>query len=200
MLRIAIIPARGGSTRIPRKNIKLFHGRPILEYSVMVARATRLFTSGIWVSTEDREIARVAADLGVYVHHRSPAFARDEVGTQEVMRNALDEIDPVGVIEAACCIYPCAPLMRMTDLMTGYGLLTTRVGAIYVHSVGPDGVDAGQWYWGRAKAFVYSTPLTKAYPYVLPAERTCDINTPEDWARAEHLYAQMILHKEAGQR
>jgi CMP-N-acetylneuraminic acid synthetase len=80
--------------------------------------------------------------------------------------------------------------MRVDDLRDGYERL--RKGhAPYVYSVGPDFIDAGQWYWGRAADFLAGVPLDQAELYVLPADRVCDINTPADWLRAEEMYAAM---------
>ena len=109
MSAIAIIPARGGSRRIPRKNIRPFFGTPMIGYSILAARDSGLFHE-IYVSTEDSEIARVAWQLRAKLHPRSPDLSEDAVGTQEVMRNALLELYPGEGTrpDFACCIYPCA--------------------------------------------------------------------------------------------
>lgn len=193
MSSVAIIPARGGSRRIPGKNIKEFHGQPILVYSIKTAQASGLFDAGIWVSTEDSDIARVAWDAGAKVHPRQKALAEDHVGTQEVTRAALAELYPRGspakLPDFTCCIYPTAPLMLVADLHAGYVLAAARFKP-YAFAVGLDGVGAGQWFWGQTAAFLDEVPLEgNSELFHLPVERTCDINTTEDWIRAERLWA-----------
>jgi len=191
--RVAIIPARGGSTRIPGKNIREFHGRPILEYSIDTALRSGLFDAGVWVSTEDPKIARVAWAAGAKLHPRQMALAENDVGTQEVMRAVLLELYPPGgthaLPEFACCIYATAPLMTVADLRMGFALVAAGIKQ-YVFSTGYE--DAGQWYWGKSKAFVDGIPLEgNSLGHLLPAERVCDINVEADWRRAEQLYTQL---------
>jgi pseudaminic acid cytidylyltransferase len=200
-LNVAIIPARGGSQRIPRKNIRPFRGQPIIAYSIEAAKLSRQFDA-IYVSTDDDEIAAVAHRLGVYTLKRDEQYARDEVGTQEVMRNAIASLacgstEAYGGIEAACCIYPTAPLMDPGDIITGYNYLL-KCQAAFAFSVGTEPLqDAGQFYWGRPASFVYRWPLhgPDTVMVAIDSKRVCDINTEEDWARAERMYA--TLHKEA---
>jgi len=193
---IAVIPARAGSRRIPGKNAREFRGRPIFEYSVQAALDTGIFTR-IFVSTDDSYIASRAYRMGVNVLPRPDKLAVDNVGTQEVMADALRTIEHewmhVPKPTYACCIYATAPLMHFTDLITGYLKLRTR-DVPYVYTVGPDWQDAGQWYWGKARCFMDDVPLDGALFHVLPGTRVCDINTEEDWLRAEQMYDQ--LHKD----
>ena len=191
---IAIIPARGGSTRIPRKNIKLFHGNPIISYSICAADDSDLFERVI-VSTEDHDIAEVATRYGAEVSWRDPHYAQNEIGTQAVARHVLEaEGEEYGI---ACVIYPTAPLMRLEDLHKGYGIMVTEPAMVrFAYSVGPDQVtDAGQFYWGRVQAFLDNEPLNMPAQRVrkipVPAEHFCDINTPEDWERAETMYTRL---------
>lgn len=109
MDRLAIIPARGGSKRIPRKNIRPFLGRPVIAYSIAAARASGLFDRVI-VSTDDEEIAAVARANGAEVPFlRSAANSDDHATTLDVVREVLDR---VGVAyEAVCCLYAAAPLV-----------------------------------------------------------------------------------------
>ena len=196
MTAIAIIPARGGSRRIPGKNIKLFHGQPIILYSVSAALHSGLFNE-VYVSTDNLDILRVceASSYDVTVIERDPKLAHDSVGTQEVVRDALTAVPKTDYV---CCIYATAPLMTVEDLKDGYDILisnftrySTHPPVPYVYTVGPDYQDAGQWYWGTYRAFVEGVSLDEGALYRLPPERTCDINTPEDWARAEQLYKDM---------
>lgn len=194
MSLVAIIPARGGSRRISGKNIRLFHGKPIIEYSIAAAKAAGFF-SRIYVSTDSPAISSVAYRAGADVLWRPDNLAKDNVGTQAVMADALSKIvsdhltiDPPAY---ACCIYATAPLMHHMDLISGYYQLRDS-GTPYVHPVGPNWQDAGQWYWGETPAFISGVSLDQAMLDPLPAERVCDINTEEDWARAEQLYANLI--------
>jgi N-acylneuraminate cytidylyltransferase len=195
--RVAIIPARGGSRRIPGKNIREFHGKPIICYSIETALRSRLFDAGVWVSTEDPAVAHVAWANGAKVHPRQKTLSENNVGTQDVMRAVLNELYPVGGRELplhACCIYATAPMMTASDLRQGFGQLAARLRP-YLYTTGQDGKDAGQWYWGLASAFANGVALEgNSHHYGLPEERTCDINTLDDWIRAERLYA--ALHME----
>ena len=114
---IAIIPARGGSKRIPRKNIKEFLGQPILKYSVDAAMQAGCFTE-VMVSTEDPEIARLAVSFGAKVPFlRSLENASDTAGTAEVLREVIEHYGMLGEqFEFLCCIYPAAPFVTPAKL------------------------------------------------------------------------------------
>ena len=193
MSAIAIIPVRGGSRRIPGKNIRLFHGKPIIQYSVEAARESKLFDE-VFVSTDHEGIGVVVSDMDVKVLMRPEALGHNSVGTQEVVRHALSTMwryeghDPA--IDHVCCIYATAPLMTVDDLMTGFSMLRGIVSP-YVYTVGPDHQDAGQWYWGTYAAFINGVELDYGQQYRLPADRTCDINVEADWLRAEQLYKDL---------
>lgn len=182
-MRVAIIPARGGSVRIPRKNVRDFRGRPMLHYPISAAYASCLFDS-IVVSTDSQYIADHARWAGASVHMREPDDGSR--GTQEV---AAEVLRAHGRADEACVIYPCSPLLEPGDLIRARAQMSD-FGCRYAMSVGPDDVDAGCFYFGDARAFLDGLPLetrlTLRYP--LPAERVCDINTPEDWARAESMF------------
>jgi N-acylneuraminate cytidylyltransferase len=193
MSLVAIIPARGGSRRIPRKNIRLFHGKPIIEYSIEAAKRAGFFAR-IYVSTDSPAISSVAYRAGADVLWRPDVLARDEVGTQAVMADALSTvvsdrltIDPP---RYACCIYATAPLMHYMHLIYGYCSLRQRR-APYCYSVDERGGDAGQWYWGETDAFIKGVSLDQAHFFSLADKRVCDINTEDDWQRAERMYAAL---------
>lgn len=123
-MKIAVIPARGGSKRIPRKNIKDFCGKPMIAWSITIAKSSGLF-SHIIVSTDDKEIAEVAAKWGAEVPFERPGNLSDDyTGTAEVVshatRWALDNNWPVS---AVCCIYATAPFMQVDDLKQGLSAL-----------------------------------------------------------------------------
>lgn len=116
-MNIAIIPARGGSKRIPRKNIKDFHGKPIIAYSIEAAKASGCFDKVI-VSTDDAEIAAVAKFYGANVPFiRATQLADDFTGTNAVVADALHRL---GINDGnACCIYATAPFLTQSAIIEG---------------------------------------------------------------------------------
>lgn len=182
MTAVAIIPARGGSRRIPRKNIRMFHGKPIIAYSIEAAKKSGLFDI-VYVSTDDHDIAEVAIDCGAMHIGRSEEMARDEVGTQEVMRDALLTLN--SRIDYACCIYPCAPMLKTVDLWYGHQALVSSEGEypfVYVD---------GWFYWGTFHTFTDQFNLDWGLYFQGPPHRWIDINTEEDWQRAERMYEEL---------
>lgn len=232
-MKLAIIPARGGSKRIPRKNIKLFLGRPIIEYSIRAALESGLFNQ-IIVSTDDEEIAAVARDAGADVPFmRPPELADDHAGTNAVVKHALTWLAAHGrKYDIACCIYATAPFVRADYLREGFAKLESN-NCSYVFSVtsfpfpiqrsirinGSGRIeslfpqytmirsqdleeayhDAGQFYWGKAEAFLKDVPLfsTASVPVVLPRYLVQDIDTLEDWRRAELMFRSLEAVEDA---
>ena len=121
---IAIITARGGSKRIPRKNVKLFCGKPIITYSIEAALRSRLFEE-VMVSTEDEEIARIAKEAGAQVPFmRSSESAGDYASTDDVLLEVLAAYKERGKdFDSFCCLYPTAPFVTAEKLKTAMGLL-----------------------------------------------------------------------------
>lgn len=117
MRKIAIITARGGSKRIPRKNIREFCGKPILAYSIEAARESGLFDT-VMVSTDDTEIAEIARRYGAEVpFYRSENTANDFATTNDVLLEVLEEYEKRGEhYELGCCIYPTAPFVTAEKL------------------------------------------------------------------------------------
>lgn len=117
MKRIAIITARGGSKRIPRKNILPFLGKPIVAYSIQAALDCGKFDE-VMVSTDDEEIAQIARDCGASVPFmRSEATSNDYAGTDDVLFEVLDEYEKRGqTFDIVCCIYPTAPFITAQKL------------------------------------------------------------------------------------
>lgn len=221
-MRLAIIPARGGSKRIPRKNIREFAGKPLIGYPIEIALRSGLFDRVI-VSTDDEEIASVASDLGADVPFlRPPELADDFTGTTEVMAHAVDwsQREWTTDLSAACCIYPTAPFIYVDDLEKGLALLesgdwqfvfsaATFASPIFrSFEMNDDGGlkmfypeqfetrsqdlpealhDAGQFYWGRPEAWLANKRIFEKYSSVvqIPRWRVQDIDTEEDWLRAE---------------
>jgi pseudaminic acid cytidylyltransferase len=123
-MKLAIIPARGGSKRIPRKNIKAFCGKPIIQYSIEAALKSRYFDE-VMVSTDDSEIREVAIQTGANVPFlRSSGNANDFATTADVIAEVLNEYSKLGVyFDYACCIYPTAPFVTPEKLRQGYDLM-----------------------------------------------------------------------------
>lgn len=224
MSNIAIIPARGGSKRIPRKNLAPFDGVPMIVRSIRTALDSGLFDQVV-VSTDDEEIAEVARVHGADVPFLRPAdLADDFTGTAAVIVHALQQLP---AFDYACCVYATAPLLQARYLRQGYELLAQHPDKSFAFSVCNFGFpvqraltldgqgaltalypefrdtrsqdlpeafqDAGQFYWGRTDAWlrgevVYS-PVS--LPVILPRHLVQDIDTPEDWKRAEYLYAAL---------
>lgn len=196
---VAIIPARGGSQRIPRKNIRPFYFDPILVYSIRTAQTSGLFDE-IIVTTDDDEIAEVASNYRASVYMRSSRMGHNDVGTQEVTRDVLLKYFRNQRPYAACCIYATAPLMDVQDLIRGRQLLR-HPHVAFAMSVGyPPLRDAAQFYFGKTQAFIDRTPLVGPDTRFVevPQERVCDINTEEDWKLAEQMYLALIRSKRNG--
>ncbi len=223
-MRIAVIPARGGSKRIPRKNIKPFCGRPILAYSIAAARETNLFDHVV-VSTDDIEIADAARENGAEVPFMRPAtLADDFTGTNAVVAHAIGWYRDNGLpVAHACCLYATAPMLDPACIRQGFEALqgSSKAFAFSITSyafpiqravrvLADGGVeaiypehrmtrsqdlehtyhDAAQFYWGTAAAFLADLPLFAPHSVgiVLPRHLVQDIDTPEDWERAELMY------------
>lgn len=227
-MNVAIIPARGGSKRIPRKNIKQFCGKPIIAHSILAARQSGLFDR-IIVSTDDKEISEVASAWGADVPFVRPQeLADDHTVTTDVIHHAIEWLHANDTVyEYACCIYPTAPLIRAEDLRQGYEQLSnsdklfalsvtefpspifralkkTKSNGLamfwpeYLNTRSQDLPeayhDAGQFYWGRAKAFLMGLSMFEEHslPIVLSRCLVQDIDTPADWEQAERMY-QLIF-------
>ena len=126
-MKIAIIPARGGSKRIPKKNIKDFCGKPIISYSIKTAIASNLFDK-IIVSTDDNEIANISKSYGAEIPFLRPrTLSGDEVNFPEVIAHAVNFMKEKGhLVNEVCGIYATAPFMMIDDLIKGYNVLKTN--------------------------------------------------------------------------
>ena len=123
---LCIIPARGGSKRIPRKNINDFMGKPIIAYSIEAALKSNLFDE-VMVSTDDEEIAEVAKNFGAKVpFFRSKENADDFATTVDVLIEVINEYEQLGKeFDSCCCIYPTAPLIKIEKLKSGFEKLNS---------------------------------------------------------------------------
>jgi len=227
-MRLAVIPARGGSKRIPRKNIRPFCGRPMIAWSIRAATESGCFDRVI-VSTDDEEIAVVARENGAEVPFMRPAELSDDyTGTSPVIAHAIAAMEAIASTPIAdvCCIYATAPFVLPADLRHGLEILH-QSGAEFAFSVTsyafpiqravritgdgriavfqPEHLatrsqdleeawhDAGQFYWGRSSAWKSGTPIfgSASAPVRLPRHRVQDIDTPEDWERAEWMFRSL---------
>lgn len=223
-MRLAVIPARGGSKRIPRKNILPFCGKPIIAWSIEAALASECFDAVV-VSTDDEEIASVAKSCGAAVPFIRPAELSDDyTGTIPVIQHAIEWYQQQGyVLDDVCCIYATAPFISDTYIKNGLDILQdsdcdyafsvtsypfpvqraiylTPTGRVemfqpeYFHKRSQDLTeayhDAGQFYWGKANAWMASKPIFSpaSAPVILPRYLVQDIDTPEDWMRAELMF------------
>lgn len=231
-MKIAVIPARGGSKRIPQKNIRSFCGKPIIAYSIEAALQSKCFDRVI-VSTDDREIAEVAQSYGAEIPFMRPfELADDHTGTLPVIIHTIEWYKKQGEdSEWTCCIYATAPFLTACELQRGWQVLQDS-GAEYAFSVTtfpfpiqravkittmgrlemfqPEQFnarsqdlekayhDAGQFYWGKSSAFLLKTPLfsESAAPVLLPRHRVQDIDTLEDWERAELMFRAWQMKEE----
>jgi N-acylneuraminate cytidylyltransferase len=226
-MRLAVIPARGGSKRIPRKNVKPFAGKPMIVWSIDAALDSGCFDR-IIVSTDDEEIAAIASKAGADVPFMRPANLSDDyTGTIPVVAHAISWMqEHADAVDSVCCIYATAPFVRAEDIRRGQSVLEAG-GADYAFSVTsfpfpiqrairlkaeervemfwPEHFasrsqdleeafhDAGQFYWGRSAAWLAGRPFFSphAAAVMLPRHRVQDIDTPEDWQRAELMFTAL---------
>lgn len=223
----AVIPARGGSKRIPRKNIRIFHGKPMIGYAILAAIKSKLFDR-IVVSTDDEEVAQVASGYGAEVPFMRPReLADDFTPTVPVIAHAIKACQKLGwKSQEVCCIYPSVPFISEKDLRKAYIQLSST-DAQYVFPICrfaspiqrallrlPDGsvkpfhpeyvttrtqdlessyFDAGQFYWGKTSAWLQELNIhLHGETIVVPEWRVVDIDTSEDWLRAELLYSASV--------
>ena len=220
---VAVIPARAGSKRILRKNIKEFYGKPLIAYSLEIALNSKLFDKVV-VSTDDKEIASIAKAYGADIPFIRPKELSDDfTGTDEVISHTLKYLKNRGeVFDYACTIYATAPLLQEKYLIEGFEKLknSTAVHAFSVTSMPfpiqrtfkidknerckmftPEHYmtrsqdleeayqDAGQFYWTKLNKISSEIMFGKdSIPVVLPRHLVQDIDTLEDWKRAEIMY------------
>lgn len=222
-MKVAVIPARGGSKRIPRKNIRVFAGKPMIAHAIDAALASGMFDRVI-VSTDDQQVALIAREHGAEVPFIRPdELADDYTPTVPVVAHAIKACVELGwQIEYACCIYPGVPFIDIDDLRRTFSLLA-ETGAAYsfpvtefpsaiqralrrlqdgrmapmqpeyeltrTQDLEPAYYDVGQFYWGSAQSW-HNCPCIHSSGAGLPIPnwRVVDIDTPDDWARAELMF------------
>ena len=220
---VAIIPARGGSKRIPRKNIKLFHGKPLIAYSIEAALKSNLFDKVI-VSTDDEEIAKIAIEYGAEVPFIRPAELSDDfTGTGAVIGHALEYLNNQSEnYDFVCTLYATAPLTSEKYLIESFEKLkNSNAKSAFSCTSMPFPIqrtfkitsnercemfwpenftkrsqdleeayqDAGQFYWTNLNIDSNQIIFGKdSIPIILPRHLVQDIDTLEDWTRAEFMY------------
>lgn len=223
---IAVLPARGGSKRIPRKNIREISGRPLISWAIETALESGVFEEVV-VSTDDPQIASVALESGAAVPFiRPPELSDDFASTTSVMQHAVENLtgSDGGEGDLFCCIYPAAifvdasdysrSLLQAAQLGDGSYLATVTKFAhpiqraltmsssgriafidpaasdIRTQDLPTRWHDAGQFYWARTKSWVECAPiLENSFGYELDSWKVQDIDTEEDWHRAELLHS-----------
>jgi pseudaminic acid cytidylyltransferase len=226
-MNIAIIPARGGSKRIPRKNIKDFCGRPIISYAITAAKQSGLFDH-IVVSTDDEEIARIANQWGAETPFLRPVeLSNDYVATVPVINHSIEACQNLGLVfDNVCCIYPGVPFIQVDDLRGAFisftnndanycfpvaefpsaiqrGLKFLNTGKMQpfypefeltrTQDLVPAYYDAGQFYWGKTDTWLINPRIhSSGIGYIIPNWRVVDIDTSDDWFRAELIYRSII--------
>lgn len=223
-MRLCIIPARGGSKRIPRKNIRYFRGLPVIARSILAAQQSNCFDK-IIVSTDDSEIAAVAESYGAEIPFKRPAHLSDDyANTTEVVKHAISALDHlVQPHDLVCCIYATAPFLVSADLQSSLDLLySSRDGTVvfaatsfpfpiqrsirldqngYSSAFDHENVfkrsqdleeffhDVGMFYWASAETWNTNVNIFDiGRPLLLPRWRVQDIDTNEDWIRAELMH------------
>lgn len=189
---VAIIPARGGSVRIPRKNIRNFMGKPIMWYSINLARTCNAFTH-CFVSTDDDEIANIAAGSGAGVLKRGEELCVDTVGPLDVARHHLVNGDFGEDVGMVCLLYATAPMIIPDNLLQGCAAISNPWMA-YAVSIGVEPLhDAAQFFWCQPRALANKIPEFGPSTVMIPVppETDCDINLEEDWVRAEGMFEML---------
>ena len=228
-MNICVIPARGGSKRVPRKNIRQFCGKPMIAWSIESAFASGCFDQ-IIVSTDDIEIATIARQHGADTPFIRPLeLADDLTGTVPVIVHAIQWFDKkITPNDKICCLYATAPFVKSSEIHKGCLLLdktpldrfvftatpylspierafriNTFTGKAYManpeffsrrsQDLDESYHDAGQFYWGRSDAWLHTENIFQdSTPLILPAWRVHDIDTEDDWLRAELIHKTLI--------
>lgn len=232
-MKLCVIPARGGSKRITKKNIRQFCGQPVIAYSIQAAIASGCFDN-IIVSTDDNEIAAVARQYDAEVPFQRPeAISDDFTTTNEVINHAIKwYLNKTEAVSFVCCIYATAPFITAETIREGYDKLISSNKSFSftvtsfpfpiqravrinpgdeVEAIWPENIskrsqdleetfhDAGQFYWGRSEDFIKNEVVlsTKSVAVYLPRHLVQDIDTLEDWYRAELMF-QLVQQKNKG--
>lgn len=223
--KLAVIPARGGSKRIPKKNLKDFYGRPIIANSILACLGSGIFDDVV-VSTDDEEIAEISRSFGAKTPFMRPAELSDDyTPTVPVIKHAIETMQELRgqTAEVVCCLYAIAPFVTAQMLQEAHqlfqsekpkgfvcaatefsfppqrgftlsdgGMKIFEEGAYWKRSQDLEKVyhEAGTFWFGSPKAYLDELPFVSeiSVPYMIPNYLVQDIDTLEDWARAELLF------------
>ncbi len=217
-MNFCVIPARGGSKRIPRKNIKFFCGKPLIAYSIEVAKRSELFEK-IVVSTDDEEIADISKKYGAQILWRPKKLADEMTGSDEVFEHAIEAVNCDNKYAFACMIYATAPFLQVNYLKAGLQALkrsdacfsfavTTfdfpiwrgieivdgRARVLFPEHVAKRSQDLKEAYHDAGQFYWKRLSCKKKFdfngsvPIILPRYLAQDIDTLEDFKQAELLY------------
>ena len=223
-MKVAMIPARAGSKRIPKKNIKNFRGKPIIAWSINAAIESKCFDE-VLVSTDSKEIASIAKDYGAKVPFLRPKNLSDDFTTTlEVVMHCLSWLESKNLkAEQFCCLYATAPFVKSEDFKNAFKLLNKKKGDKFIYSatnfpspiqraikIDDNGIssmffpeffkyrsqdlensyhDTGQFYLASPKIWkTKKNHFEGGLPIVIPNWRVQDIDTNEDWVKAELLH------------
>jgi pseudaminic acid cytidylyltransferase len=229
-MKVAVIPARGGSKRIPKKNIKTFYGKPMIAWSIEAAVNSGIFDKVI-VSTDNEEISNISLEYGAEVPFIRPDEISDDYAvTTEVIAHSANWFKKEGLeVESITCIYATAPFLDVEDLIEGINIFEsesweyvftvtdfaapifrafrqTQSGGLEMYYPEffetrsqdlPQALhDAGQFYIARPTTWVKNKRIfdKNSRPLIIPRYRVQDIDTEEDWERAE-MMAPSLLNK-----
>lgn len=236
-MNVAVIPARGGSKRIPRKNLRPFNGKPILAYAIDAALRCGC-VDRLLVSTDDPEVAETARALGAETPFlRPPDLADDHAPLNAVLRHAVQWMRDQGwTPDFVACLFATAPFLTPGILREALQRLQAAPDKQYAFGAArfsfpiqravrltPNGGvepfqrkcmgmrsqdleeayhDAGQFFWGRPDAILQGLSIftERSIPIVIPSCRVQDIDTPEDWERAELLHQALSLSEDHARR
>ncbi len=229
-MNVVIVPARGGSKRIPKKNIKEFCGKPIISYPILELKKSNIVNKVI-VSTDDKEIAAVAKKYGAEIPFIRPKNISDDItGIADVIRHAILYLQQQITIENVCCVLPTAPFISAKDIDEAFNLLIDKQCQFVfsatkynypvqrsfiindknqISMLFPENYekrsqdleevfhDAGQFYWGNKKSWLSEKNIinSESHPYLIPHYQVQDIDTVEDWLRAEDIEKIRKIHK-----
>ena len=223
---LAIIPARGGSKRIPGKNFKPFLKKPIIAYTINALKKSKIFNK-IVVSTDSLKIAKISKKYGAEVPFLRPKkLSGSIIDERPALQHCIKYYEQKGLkFDRVCCVYPANPFLNISDLKKGLSLLNKKKDG-YVFSA-TDYLfpylrsfvinkkrlkplfkkntlkrsqdlkqkilcDAGSFYWGKTKDWLKTYEKSCLIPssdvILIPNWRYHDIDTPEDWKRAEKIY------------
>ena len=231
-MKLAIIPARGGSKRIPNKNIISFFGKPMMSYAIDAAKKSNIFDH-IHVSTDSKKVAKVAAEQGCPVDFfRDDSLADDFTGLLPVIQWVVEQYIQRGdVYDEIFCIMPCSPLLQYSDIVNAYTIFEENnkkkpllVFAKYPVSIdwafckSEDGLmhakkpkmllersqdldssyyECGSFSIWKREHLYEKSPLSKGLlSYILPSHRAIDIDTMDDFHKAELMYKIITANKD----